>query len=92
VPDVARTILQRTAGSLTKMNYRVATGHFSAMYEATPGGTSILYMSKNRVYKNGYTFDVVPTQDVQIVHDGNYIHITYTGKQPAYVMINIEKL
>ena len=49
-------------------------------------------MSKNRVYKNGYTLDIVPTQNVDIVHDGNYIHITYTGKQPVYVMINIEKL
>lgn len=62
------------------------------MYEATPGGTSVLYMSKDRIYKNGYTFDITPIQDLKIVHDGNYISITFTGKEPAFVMINIEKL
>jgi hypothetical protein len=46
------------------MNYRVETGHFNAVYEATPGGTSILYLSKNRIYKNGFSFDTTPTQNV----------------------------
>jgi len=92
VPNVARTILHRTAGTLKKMNYRVETGHFSAMYLASPAGTSVLYMSKNRVYKNGFTFDIVPEDKVQVKHDGNYIEITYTGNEPTYVMINIEKL
>lgn len=37
-------------------------------------------MSKNRVYKNGYTFDITPLDKLKIVHDGNFIEITYTGK------------
>jgi hypothetical protein len=73
VPNVARTILHKTAGTIMKMNYRVDTGHFNAIYEATPGGTSILYMSKNRLYKNGYIFDITPEQDIKIVEDGNFI-------------------
>jgi len=60
VADVARTILQRTAGHLIRMNYRVETGHFDALYEAIPGGTSVLYISKNRVYIGGYSLDVFP--------------------------------
>lgn len=60
VPSVARTVLQRTAGNLLRSSYSVETGHFSALYEATPGGTSELFLSKNRVYKEGYTIDVFP--------------------------------
>ena len=40
VPNVARTIMQKTAGHLISMTYRVETGHFNAVYEATPGGIS----------------------------------------------------
>lgn len=61
VPDVARTMLQRTAGHLLRSNYRVETGQYSALYEATPGGTSVLYLSRNRVYKNGYNLDIFPS-------------------------------
>ena len=64
VPGVARTILQKTAGHLIEMIYRVETGHFSAVYEATPGGISELYMSRNRIYKNGYTIDAFPREDI----------------------------
>ena len=32
IPNIARTILHRTAGSLLKSNYRVETGHFNAVY------------------------------------------------------------
>ncbi len=67
-------------------------GHYNAVYEATPGGTSILYMSKNRVYKNGYTMDITPSKDISVVHDGNFVSITYNGKEPTLVIINIEKL
>ena len=40
VPNVARTIMQKTAGHLISMTYRVETGHFNTVYEATPGGIS----------------------------------------------------
>lgn len=49
-------------------------------------------MSKNRVYKNGYTLDVTPNKDITIVHDGNFVHITYNGKEPRLIIVNIEKL
>ena len=49
-------------------------------------------MSKNRVYKNGYTLDVTPSKDITIVNDGNFVHITYNGKEPTLIIINIEKL
>ena len=60
VADVARTQLQRTAGHLIRSIYRVETGQYNALYEATPGGTSVLYISKNRVYKGGYNLDIFP--------------------------------
>lgn len=66
VPNIARTILQRTAGHLLNMTYRVEIGRFSALYEATPGGTSVLYLSKNRVYKNGYALNVYPRSEVKL--------------------------
>jgi hypothetical protein len=59
-PNVARTILHKTAGHLLKMIYRMETGHFNAVYEAAPGGTSVLYISKTIVYKKGYALDVYP--------------------------------
>jgi len=89
VPNVARTTLHRTAGALQKMTYRVQTGHFNAVYEATPGGTSILYMSRNRVYKKGYSMDIQPKDSIKIKEDGNYIAITYTGAEKRLIMINI---
>jgi hypothetical protein len=66
VPRVARTSLHKTAGSLKSMNYRENTGHFSAVYEATPGGTSVLYLSKNRIYKNGYSLDLSPKELLEV--------------------------
>jgi hypothetical protein len=67
VADVARTQLQRTAGHLIRSRYRVETGQYNALYEATPGGTSFLYISKNRVYKSGFNLDVFPRDEVTIV-------------------------
>lgn len=57
---MARTIMQRTAGHLISMSYRVESGHFNAIYSAEPGGTSVVYLSKNRIYKGGYTVNVYP--------------------------------
>lgn len=65
VPNVARTILQRTAGHLLSSSYDVQTGHFAALYEATPGGISELYLSKNRVYKGGYTINAYPRDSIK---------------------------
>lgn len=94
VPNVARTILQKTAGHLLKMRYRVETGHFNAVYEAAPGGTSVLYLSKNRLYKEGYALDVYPKEHVTIVDnpDNNLIEITYKGKEVVQIVVNVEKL
>lgn len=52
--------MQRTAGHLISMSYRVESGHFNAIYSAEPGGTSVVYLSKNRIYKGGYTVNVYP--------------------------------
>lgn len=92
VPNIARTILQRTAGHLLKMSYRVETGHFSGLYEATPGGTSVLYLSKNRVYKNGYTVNVYPRDQVKLTEEVNYVYITYTGNEPRQILVTVDKL
>jgi len=81
VPNVARTILQKTAGHLLSMTYRVETGHFSARYEATPGGVSELYLSRNRLYKNGYLISASPSEEVEFLEKGNIVEIVYKGSQ-----------
>ena len=89
VPNVARTILQRTAGHLLNMTYRVETGHFSAVYEATPGGVSELYLSRNRVYKNGYTLDAFPKDDIEFTENGNIIEILYSGTEKKQILLTV---
>ena len=89
VADVARTQLQRTAGHLIRSIYRVETGQYNALYEATPGGTSVLYISKNRVYKGGYNLDIFPRESVTVLEKGNLVEITYNGGQPREIMINV---
>lgn len=89
---MARTILQRTAGHLLEMEYRVETGHFKAVYQAVPGGTSELYLSKNRIYKNGYSLNVYPKSDIKIAESANYIYITYTGTESRQVLVTVDKL
>lgn len=80
VPNVARTSLHKTAGHLQSMIYRVETGHFSAVYEATPGGTSVLYLSRNRIYKNGYSLELSPRELLEVEENGNELYITYRGQ------------
>jgi hypothetical protein len=54
--------LKITAGNLKKSYYRADTAHFNCVYEATPGGISVLFMSKNHIYKDGYVLNMNPKE------------------------------
>ena len=74
------------------MTYRVETGHFSALYEATPGGISELYLSRNRIYKNGYSLDIYPKEEMEETENGNIIELLYVGSSPKQILVTVEKL
>lgn len=48
------TYMQLTAGELVQENYDFKTHNYFAVYNAAPGGKSILYLNKNLNYPNGF--------------------------------------
>ena len=55
------------AGHLSESFYNSTSKQFTASYYGWPGGESVLFMSKERVYNNSYSINVYPEDEISII-------------------------
>lgn len=63
---LVRTYLQKIAGELDESKFDSKTGHFTGTYFAIPGGETVLYLGKQKVYGNGYMITVYPENETDV--------------------------
>ena len=76
-----RTFLPRVAGVLEESFFNTTSGHFTASYWAVPGGETVLFLAKERVYGNNYVINIYPENETLFKEDGNFVTIKYNGSE-----------
>jgi hypothetical protein len=88
-----RTFLVRVAGELEQSRYNETSNSFTATYFAVPGGETVMFMHRQKIYGNSYMMNVFPESEVQVRENGNYITIKYIGEEiNKKILVSVARL